>query len=91
VEMFKEEMKKSAGGTDNERRKREALVEEIDDDGKVQTIAEKGEEQEELPLSIKDFQKKAMDFTQENYHKFLTTKKKKPKNNKEKTNDLIGR
>jgi hypothetical protein len=35
--LFKEEAKKSAGGPDNlDKRKREALQEEIDDDGKVQ-------------------------------------------------------
>ena len=79
--VFLDEIKKKSA--ENERRKREALTEEFDDDGKEQALREKGvEDEDEAPLNIKDLMKKGKDFADKNYNTYITKKKPKAKEGK---------
>ena len=74
---MEEGKKKSA-----ERRKREvttATDQDGDEQNKLQQVDEKGEENDDLYMPVKELQKKAQEFVKENFDKYITKKKPKAK------------
>eukprot|EP00347_Sterkiella_histriomuscorum_P003200 403365209 len=66
--------------SENDKRKSQPQPVTIDDaDDKLQLVDEKGEDNDDIKMPIKDIQKKAQDFVKENYDKYITKKKPKAK------------
>eukprot|EP00347_Sterkiella_histriomuscorum_P002361 403368450 len=66
--------------SENDKRKSQPQPVTIDEaDDKLQLVDEKGEDNDDIKMPIKDIQKKAQDFVKENYDKYITKKKPKAK------------